>query len=372
MKSAKPGLKKQIVHLSILAVLIGVTMYVIFSNKDGFSLRSMGDFIARIHWPFLLGAFFCMALTIGCEAVSFCVLSRALGCPRTLRQTYAYASSDIYFSAITPSAVGGQPAAAYYMTKGGVPLSRTTAVLSVNLFLYTASLLVLGLVTFAVRPGLFLRIESPVVKICIVAGLLVQLVLLAFYLMIMICDRLVIRIAAWGLNLLAALHITKHRDAYLDRITAFVHRFKASVGLLRHSRRALTASFLLNLLLRLSYLTIGVLVFFGAKHNIPALADVNYSVIDVYALQAYWWFSSYCIPLPGAVGASEAIFNSVFSMVITNTVLLNATMLTTRGINYYIRFLFAGAVTLVHHLRLTFRKKPDTAKTKKENESDTA
>ena len=357
MKKAKPGIKKQILNVCILATLIGVTFYVIFRNQDGFSLHSLADFVNSIHWPFLLGAFVCMILFIGFEGAGIGVLSRALGYKRRLRQNFAYASADIYFSAITPSATGGQPASAFYMVKDGIPLSYTTAILSVNLFMYTATLLVAVLIAFLLRPQLFLEIDSVLVKVCVVAGLFVQLLMLAIYMLIMISEKLVIRLATWLVNLLAFLHITKHRDAYLDRIGTAVRRFKASITLLRGNRRTLAANFFLNLLQRFSYLSIGVLIFFGAKYNIPGLADVQISVLDVYVMQALCQFAAYCIPLPGSVGASEAIFSSVFSMVIADKVLLDATMVTTRGINFYICFMFAGIVTMVHHLIMKRRKR---------------
>ena len=108
---------------------------------------------------------------------------------------------------------------------------------------------------------------------------------------------------------------------------------------------------------RIVYISIGVLVFYGAMYNIPELAGTKVDVLDVYALEAYCWFGAYCVPLPGAVGASEAIFNSVFSMIISSHVLLSATMVTTRGINFYISMLFAGAVTLIHHIRVNLRER---------------
>lgn len=359
MKKAKPGLKKQILNIGVLLTLIGVTFYMIFRNSDEFSIHSLADFVNSIHWPYLLGAFVCMLLFIGFEGAGIGVLSRALGYKRKLRQNYAYASADIYFSAITPSATGGQPASAFYMVKDGIPLSYTTAILSVNLFMYTATLLVVVLIAFLLRPHLFLEVDSVLVKICIVAGLVVQLLLLAIYTLIMISEKLVIRLATWLVNILAFLHITKHRDAYLDRIGMAVRRFKASITLLRGSRRTLVVNFFLNLLQRFSYLSIGVLVFFGAKYHIPALADVHVSVLDVYVLQALCQFAAYCIPLPGSVGASEAIFNSIFSMIITDKALLGATMVTTRGINFYISFMFAGLVTLIHHLSVKYKKRKE-------------
>lgn len=350
MGADKPSLKKNIVNVSVLLALIGVTFYVILNNSDGFSIDSIKKFVADIQWPFLVGAFICMILNIGFKGMSIGMLSRTLGYHKSPLQNYSYASADIYFSAITPSATGGQPASAYYMVKDGIPISHTTAILSINLLMYTASLIVLAMITFILRPWLFVNIDSWIVKACIVIGLLVQLLFLSIYVMIMVSEKLVMRIARWLVNIASVVRIIKDRQEYIDRIDASVIRFKKSISLLAHNKKAFISSFLLNFAERIIYLSIGVLVFYGALYNIPELAGTQINVIDIYALEAFCWFAAYCVPLPGAVGASEAIFNNVFSMVISNSVLLSATMVTTRGINFYISFMFAGLVTLIHHV----------------------
>ena len=357
MGTKKPSLKKQIINIAVLLSLIGVTFFIIFRNQDGFSLQSVGDFITKIHWPFLVGAFLCMILNIGCKGMSIGVLSRALGYKKGLRKNYSYAAADIYFSAITPSATGGQPASAYYMVKDEIPISHTTAILSVNLLMYTASLMALSAVTFILRPNLFMNIDSWIVKVCIIVGLLVQLLFLSIYVLIMVSEKVVMKIAKVLVNLAALVRIVKDKEEYLGRIDASVKRFKNSVKLLSHNKKALFASFMCNFIERIVYISIGVLVFYGAKYNIPELQNVKFNIIDIYALEAYCWFGAYCVPLPGAVGAREAIFNNVFSMVITNVVLLDSTMVITRGINFYISFIFAGIVTMVHHVRVHFFRK---------------
>lgn len=354
MGAKKPSLKKQILNMSVLLAMIGLTFYIIFRNKDGFSIASVGEFVSEIHWPFLAGAFLCMILNIGFKGMSIGVLSRALGYKKRPTKNYSYAAADIYFSAITPSATGGQPASAYYMVKDGIPISHTTAILSVNLLMYTASLMALSLLTFILRPNLFVRIDSWIVKVCIIVGLLVQLLFLSVYVMIMISEKVVMKIARWLVSLAALVRIVKDKQEYIGRIDASVRRFKSSVLMLSHNKKALFLSFTLNFIERITYISIGVLVFYGALYNIPELAGVKISIIDIYALEAYCWFGAYCVPLPGAVGASEAIFNNVFSMVISNVVLLSSTMVITRGINFYISFIFAGVVTLVHHINVHF------------------
>ena len=197
---------------------------------------------------------------------------------------------------------------------------------------------------------------------CIIVGLLVQLLFLSVYVIILVSEKTVMKLATWLVKIGAFFRIIKDREEYLGRIDASVKRFKNSIKLLNHDKKALVGSFLLNFAERIIYISIGVLVFYGALYNIPELADVKINVIDIYALEAFCWFGSYCIPLPGAVGASEAIFNSVFKMVISNVVLLNSTMMITRGINFYISFIFAGIVTLVHHIIVHFIEPKKAAK----------
>ena len=68
-------------------------------------------------------------------------LSKAFGYKRKFRKALVYSTSDIYFSAITPSATGGQPASAYFMMNDKIPGAVTTIVLLVNLTLYTTSII---------------------------------------------------------------------------------------------------------------------------------------------------------------------------------------------------------------------------------------
>ena len=82
------------------------------------------------------------------EGFALVVLRRAFGYRRGVWSGYIYSASDIYFSAITPSATGGQPASAYFMIKDGVPGMVVTVTLVANLFMYTLSIIAIGFVCF--------------------------------------------------------------------------------------------------------------------------------------------------------------------------------------------------------------------------------
>ena len=64
----------------------------------------------------------------------------------------------------------------------------------------------------------------------------------------------------------------------------------------------------------------------------------------------------YSFPIPGAVGASEAMFLILYDRVYLEDERV-AAMLLTRGISYYLTVLFCALLTMVNHICSTQRKK---------------
>ena len=79
-------------------------------------------------------------------------ICRALGYRRSVGQGVLYSAADIYFSAITPSATGGQPASAVLMMRSGIPAAPTAVALLINLVLYTLSILLMAAAGLALHP----------------------------------------------------------------------------------------------------------------------------------------------------------------------------------------------------------------------------
>ena len=84
------------------------------------------------------------------EAFSLKNIARKFGYKTKFVSALAYSSADAYYSALTPSATGGQPASAYYMVKDGFDGGATTFILVFNLLGYTAAIFVLGLAAFVI------------------------------------------------------------------------------------------------------------------------------------------------------------------------------------------------------------------------------
>ena len=201
------GLAKRLIWLFIFIVLVAVTIFVITRNKD-FSFSNFLRTIRDANPFFLIGAFLCMVGFVVFEALALHRLEKFFHSPKSVPKNIVYSAADIYFSAITPSASGGQPASALFMIKDGIPAAATTLCLLLNLSLYMISIVVIGIVCIAVRPGLLLNF-STFSKVFIIAGLFVQTLLVAVILLMALKDKWILSV---GNMMLRFLHTVKmHR-----------------------------------------------------------------------------------------------------------------------------------------------------------------
>ena len=140
--------KKQIIWSLIFIALIVLTVWVIVKQNESFSIEGFINYVSAAKWQWIALAFLCMVGFIVFEGLAVLQLCKAFGYKEKVKRGIVYSAVDIYFSAITPSATGGQPASAMCMMQDGIPGAVTTIVLLLNLTLYTIAIIVIGAVCF--------------------------------------------------------------------------------------------------------------------------------------------------------------------------------------------------------------------------------
>ena len=169
-KGISRSARKQIFNILFLLVLIGITLFILLTSNRELNFENIKKFILGCN-PWLIAvAFVCMLLFIGFEGMSLHLISRRLGHKNKLYSSMVYSAADVYYSALTPSASGGQPASAYYMVKDGMDTGTATFALVFNLIAYTSAILVIGAFAFILRPHMFAEFEFWI-KFLVVAGL---------------------------------------------------------------------------------------------------------------------------------------------------------------------------------------------------------
>ena len=136
-----------------------------------------------------------------------------------------YSAADVYYSALTPSASGGQPACAYYMVKDGMDTGTATFALVFNLVAYTAAIFVIGATGFLLRPHLFAEFEFWI-RFLVAAGLVAQGVLLAFFVACMRCHKGVLKFGNGVISLLVKIRLMKKPEKWRERLSEEVEKYR--------------------------------------------------------------------------------------------------------------------------------------------------
>ena len=148
------------------------TIWMVYKSSEGLSVKDIIAAAARADKVWFGLAILASLLFIWFEGVAICSILKGAGYRRKSTQGLIYSTSDIYFSAITPSATGGIP--------GGV----VTATLILNLMMYTVSIVVLGICAIIIQPKVFFGF-STLSKTLIICGFTALTVLASAFMLIL-------------------------------------------------------------------------------------------------------------------------------------------------------------------------------------------
>lgn len=332
--------KKNLINIAFLLILIGITFTVLFVSQD-INLKDIGNFLGKCNPWYIAGAFGGLLGYIIFEAVSLHIISHTLGHKSKFTSSIAYSTSDLYYSAITPSASGGQPATAYYMMRDG--MSGGTAGFSVlfNIIAYTVATILVGLFGVFACPSMFGQIGHWFAKTLVIIGFVIQLLLLALLLLCLFRARVILKIGGWGIAFLAKIRIIKKKDKWLGKLDNVVTKYRSCRSVIKKHPMLFVNALLLNVAQRVSQTLIPCFVIFAVA------PDGNF--LELFCMQAYVMIGYNSIPLPGGTGVYEYLYPNVYGIGGYDMKFVLSAMMVSRAISYYICMIVTGAYTLVYH-----------------------
>ena len=333
--------KKQILNIAFLVILIGVTFTVIFVSND-INLRDVGAFLSSCNPWYIVAAFGGLLGYIMFEAVSLHIIARTLGHKSKFVSSTAYSTSDLYYSAITPSASGGQPASAFYMMRDGMGGGTAGFTVLFNIIAYTVATILVGLFGVAACPHMFGQIGHWFAKTLIIFGFVIQILLLALLLLCLFRARVILKIGGWGISLLTKLHIVKKPEKWRGKLDNVVTKYRSCRTVIKSHPMLFVNALLLNIAQRTSQTLIPCFVVFAVR---PDTADF----LQLFCMQAYVLMGYNSIPLPGGTGAYEYLYPNVFGIGGYDMTFILSAMMVSRFISYYICMIVCGIYTLAYH-----------------------
>ena len=336
-------LKNFLLLLGLIALSF-LTLRVVIGSTGEFSFDRFTQMIRGIKPLWIILAFVCAYGYIFFEGLGLRFSCKFLGHPISHGQSMIYSATDFYFSAITPTAAGGQPAALIIMMNRGVPAAIAAMALLENIIMYTASLVIIGVLCFIINPAFFLSFDV-FSRICIIVGLAVQLVLIWFYFMCMVKDKAVLKVCDWGLGILCRLHLMKNYDEKKKKLAETITQYSECGKNLRRERKLHVHVLLCNLAQRFSVICVPICLFLGQGGHAR-------QTVDAFSAQTMAILGSNAMPLPGAVGISDFLFLKGFGGLVSDPVSLD---LLSRGISFYCTLIICGLVVLIEIIMNKFK-----------------
>ncbi len=340
-------MKKKIWWAVITFILSALTIYALFYNS-GLSLTELWEDIKNASPEWLIPAALCMLGYIFFEGRSLVLILRTLGYPAKKRRGFLYASADIYFSSITPSATGGQPASAFFMHKDGIAGVAVTVSLILNLTMYTLAIITLGLLSLIVFPHIFMSFELPC-KIMILIGIAMMFLLTVFFIILLKRQRLLVKIGSIVVSIMNRLHCKNAALKFNSKLNQILENYNECVVTLAGKKKLLAKTFLLNLLQRTSQILVTVFCYF-ALHG--KLTDG----LMVFAIQTYVVMGSNFIPVPGAVGIAEFLMYFGYTMLLEEEAAYSLAILG-RGISFYTCSIISIFTVVLGYIMIRYNNK---------------
>ena len=330
---------KQILNIAFVVLLGVLTFVLIKNNSDGLTWEKLGEFFSGTNPWLLVGAVTCLVAFIVFEGLALHLILRKFGHKLRFHQSLAYSTSDIYYSTITPSATGGQPASAFYMVRDGVPGGTAGFALVFNLVCYTASILLVGGVALAINFKEFLCYDFWA-KFLILLGLGMQIFLLIFFISCMIFHGAVLRVGKGLVRLLHKLHIIKKKDKWMNKVQSVVEKYRTSFESIKRHKGLMAQVFLCNLIQRMANIAIAALV---------CLSITDFNFFELFMMQTLVTLGYNSFPLPGGSGAFEKLFSSIYLGAFV-TIGTDVPMVMTRVITYYLAMILCAVYTIWYHM----------------------
>lgn len=343
------GRKKQVLNILILLVLAGVTLFVVTQTTSGLDLERLAAFFRSVHPRYLIGSAVCALSCVVVEGWCLRMLCTRLGHSAPMKRSVMWAAADYYISGITPLATGGQPAAAYFMQKDGVPLAEASLLLVLNTTMYQGALFLLGLLGLPVVLAAHVAIPAGAVWM-LVYGFAAMLVMLVLCILCMLRGNLVRRIGVFCIRVLAKIRLIHNPAKTLASLNSALGEYEKTAGLIGRDKKAVWASLGLNLLQRfLASMPVCLLALgLGAEW---ALLPV------VFAMNVLCIIGAAAFPIPGAAGVTELLFVLLLSPLLGGNT--ESVMLITRLMVFYLCVLVGGVWTW---LRMVKKKGPENKK----------
>lgn len=332
--------KKLIWEILFLLLVFGITVYMVFRGED---LKQTLAVIGQVRKIYLIPAVLCVVFFIWGESIIIYYMMGTLQVRLKKWTCFLFSSIGFFYSCITPSASGGQPAQVYYMRQKDIPVPVSALVLMVVTITYKAVLVLIGLGLMVFGQELlhtYLQEALPVFYL----GIGLNVICVAALVVLVFHNSLARAMMSRGLALLERIHLLRYKESRHDRLDSGMEKYRETAEYFKTHKLVVLNVLGITFAQRFA-------LFLSTYFVYRAFGLQGVSCMTITLLQAAISVSVDMLPLPGGMGISEKLFLTVFASVFTGQQLLPG-MILSRGLSYYTELLLSALLTMYAHFAL--------------------
>ena len=315
---------KNLLCAGAVCALLAWTVYTILREQSPGQLAAA---LRAADWRILLLALPLMALVLCCEAAATYAVLRTLGCGQPFRRCVWYSCTGFFFSTITPSATGGQPAQVCAMGRDGVPAAAGALDMLLVTIGYNTAAMGWGVFALAVNHS-FTESLGGRVGLLLGVGLAVFAVLDAAMLLFLFLPGPARRLLYGCIALAVKVCPALDRTALEAKADAHFAEYRRGAELIRRAPALMVQVVGLSVVQLACSYAVPYVVY-------RAFGLSGYSLIQVLALQALCSIAVGYLPLPGSAGAAENVFLRSFLLIFGRPLVAPA-MILSRSLSCYL------------------------------------
>ncbi len=326
--------KKWIFNIAFFVIIIGLTIYFVLRGSD---LSGAWDLLtsANVYW--CLVAVLLVILFIISESAIIAYLAHSLKISINFLHCILYSFVGFFFSAITPSASGGQPFQIVFMKRDGISISTSCAILAIVTILYKTVLILVGVLVFIFRPEPLMILIAPHIGWYIL-GLFLNVIFVSAMVVMVFKPRIIEVPVIAIFDFANKIFKFKKADSKRERLRNGVHKYASVTANFTASWRTLFVAFIMTLIQRF-------FLFLVTYIAALALYQIHVNMPLVVSVQAMISVAVDMMPMPGGSGLAEFLFQRAFAPLVSRDILLPLLILS-RGIGYYTQIILGGIGTL--------------------------
>ncbi len=337
-KNKKSNWKRNVFNVAFLALVFGLTMYGVFRGED---YHAVIDGLKQTDLVILVVP--CIVLVLAfvmLESVIIKYIFTTIGDRPRITRCFLYSFVGFFFSLITPSASGGQPAQLIFMRKDKLSVAHSTLVLILVTIGYKLVLVVLGGIALIIRPERIM-VQIRDVEFWIWLGIILNVIAIAGMLVVVFVPSLAKKIIVFCVKLLNKINILKDRQKWLDKTNDMMEKYEDASRYIKSHKIVLINVFLLSVVQRVSLFFVTVVVYWSFHLH-------GTSIIDILVLQCLISVGADMLPLPGGMGITERLFLAIFQGAFGALTL--PAMILSRGFSFYIQLFICAIMTVVAYI----------------------